>query len=218
MDEPQEAQFVCSVCHTAFTQRDIDHGLAAIRHGEVLCIEHFEEKYPDECVNHPGSKATEKCDQCGRMVCKDCIIELAGETACPKCKPVRMAEIFTGRQIEPPGARKHRHIPIERTKEYIKHLVHEKKKEEYRQMLSPAPGGGEVDAIRIMFYGAILSIFIPFVGIPVIVTYRNKLKVLFDKGYIEGAVKARIAYFIAIATTVFWSAAVPVILILNFTL
>ena len=218
MGEPQEAQFVCSVCHAAFTQRDIDRGLAVIRHGEVLCIKHFKKKYPGECINHPGSEATEKCDQCGRMFCKDCIIELAGETACPKCKPVRMAEIFTGHQIEPPGARKHPHIPIERTKEYIKHLVHERKKEEYRRMLSPPPGNGEVGAVGMMFYGAIFSIFIPFIGISVIVTYRNKLKVLFDKGYVEGAVKARIAYHIAIATTVFWSVAIPTLLILNFAL
>lgn len=218
MGEPQEAQFVCSVCRAAFTQRDIDRGLAVVRLGEVLCMRHFKEKYPGECANHPGAKATERCDQCGRMFCTDCIVELAGETACPKCKPVRMAEIYTGHQIVPPGTRKHRHIPIERTKEYIKHLVHEKKKEEYRQMLSPPPGSGEVDTIRIMFYGAILSLFIPFVGISVIVAYRNKLKVLFDKGYVEGAEKARIAYYIAIATTIFWSAAIPLIIILSLAL
>ena len=123
MGEPQEARFVCSVCHAAFTQRDIDEGVAVVRHDEVLCIKHFEEKYPGECVNHPGTKATEKCDQCGRMVCKDCIIELGGETACPKCKPVRMAEIVTGRQLEPPEYMEKPRATPERTKEFLEHLA-----------------------------------------------------------------------------------------------
>jgi len=210
MEEPQEAQFVCSVCHAAFTQRDIERKLAVIRHGEVLCIDHFEEKYPDECLNHPGAQATEKCDQCGRMVCKDCIIELAGETACPKCKTLRMAEIFTGRQIEPKEEEEHRHIPTEESREYIKRL-----REENKLILqtSPPTEHNPADPAMTMWLLVFLSILLPGFGVIAIIVYTSKWKPLFDMGYYLKAKQARIAYFIIVVISILWGIALLLIFI-----
>ena len=96
MQKEPAPQFYCPVCRAGITQNDIDSGAAIRRYHEVYCLEHFREKFPDECEGHPGTPVTAQCGQCGRWVCDDCLIDLAGEKVCAKCKPARIGEIITG--------------------------------------------------------------------------------------------------------------------------
>lgn len=101
MPENKPARFLCPVCQAAFTEKDLEEGRALKRGSEVYCLNHFRLRFPDECEKHPGSQATLKCDQCGRKGCPDCIVDIGGELTCASCKSLRVAEIITGRQIEP---------------------------------------------------------------------------------------------------------------------
>ncbi|MDO5848165.1 MAG: hypothetical protein Q4P18_01370 [Methanobrevibacter sp.] len=38
-----------------------------------------------ECQNHPGRESTKTCDICGKSICDECSIELAGQTYCKDC-------------------------------------------------------------------------------------------------------------------------------------
>ncbi len=38
-----------------------------------------------DCHYHPGKESTKTCDICGKYICDDCAIELAGKTYCKSC-------------------------------------------------------------------------------------------------------------------------------------
>lgn len=38
-----------------------------------------------DCYNHPGKESTKVCDICGKPVCDECAVELAGKTYCKSC-------------------------------------------------------------------------------------------------------------------------------------
>lgn len=97
MDEPMEPRYFCPVCQTGFSEEAIDEGAAIKRYNEVYCREHFREKFPDECIDHPGTLVSAQCSRCGRRVCENCYIELRGKKICGRCKPARMVEMVTGR-------------------------------------------------------------------------------------------------------------------------
>ena len=101
MAEMEKEQFYCAVCKRPVTRRDIDRGAAVVRFGEVLCLEHFDELYPDECISHPGEKVTTQCDYCGRWACDNCFIEIDGKKVCRQCKPAVVGEFITGKEARP---------------------------------------------------------------------------------------------------------------------
>jgi len=101
MAEMDKEQFYCAFCKRPVTRRDLDKGAAVERFGEILCIEHFNELYPDECISHPGQKVTTQCDYCGRWACDNCFIEIDGKKVCSRCKPAVIGEFITGRQARP---------------------------------------------------------------------------------------------------------------------
>ena len=94
--EEAGAEYYCSVCNAVITEDDILDGLAVRRFQEVYCFDHFKKRFPDECEDHPGMRVTVKCSSCGKWVCSDCAIELAGSTVCTRCKALRVYELRTG--------------------------------------------------------------------------------------------------------------------------
>ncbi len=54
---------------------------------------YIQEQGQAECYNHPGRPAKVPCDQCGRLLCKLCEVELDGRILCLGC-------IKTGRQTQ----------------------------------------------------------------------------------------------------------------------
>jgi len=97
MAEAPKPEFFCPVCQTGFVERDIEEGRAVRRGNEVLCLAHFREKYPGECLAHPGVKADHTCVSCGWKVCKDCLVELEGKDYCKDCKPGKLEEMAASR-------------------------------------------------------------------------------------------------------------------------
>ena len=91
-----EKRYFCPACGIGLTEDDIKIGDAIRRFKEVYCIEHFQQKFPNECLNHPGTVATNECARCGARVCDNCIVNLADEKICASCKPDRLVEITTG--------------------------------------------------------------------------------------------------------------------------
>jgi len=97
MAKNESPQYFCPVCHDGFTEDEIARGIAIRRHDEVYCREHFIDKFPSECIAHPGTLISIRCQYCGQQVCENCIIELAGKIVCQKCKPAVMASLITGK-------------------------------------------------------------------------------------------------------------------------
>lgn len=106
MAESELPQFFCPVCQDAFTEDDISRGIAVRRHDEVYCREHFIERFPSECLAHPGTLVSIRCQYCGQHVCENCIIDLAGKKVCQKCKPAVIGSLITGK----PPAKPPRHM------------------------------------------------------------------------------------------------------------
>jgi hypothetical protein len=52
------------------------------------------------CFDHPFSRATASCVQCGRFVCQLCVVELRGNSYCPSCLAAGLAQA-SGREIAP---------------------------------------------------------------------------------------------------------------------
>ena len=98
----RKPDFFCYECRAGITEKDIESGQAVRRYDRVYCLEHFNELFPDECPGHPGTEATEKCSLCGRLVCENCIIELADKKFCAACKPAVIGEFITGQPATPP--------------------------------------------------------------------------------------------------------------------
>jgi hypothetical protein len=50
------------------------------------------------CFDHPASRATQTCAQCGRFVCQLCAVDLLGNTYCPSCMATGLSQV-AGRDI-----------------------------------------------------------------------------------------------------------------------
>ncbi len=106
MRRKSKPDFFCSACKAPLTEKDISRATAIRRYDQVYCLEHFNELFPDECPGHPGTVATTRCSLCGRLVCENCIIELAGKLFCASCKPAVVGEFITGQPAKPPRIRR----------------------------------------------------------------------------------------------------------------
>ncbi len=93
-------QFYCKVCNTGFTEDDILDGIAIRRFDDVYCRKHFQINFPDECEQHPGTKAVTECGRCGTPLCANCVVELQDERLCSRCKRKVLREL---RGVEAPG-------------------------------------------------------------------------------------------------------------------
>jgi len=89
----QTIQHYCKVCNAAFTEEDILDGLAVRRFEDVYCRKHFRSEHPDECEQHPGTKAVTQCGRCGMPLCQNCVIEVQGERLCSRCKRRVLGEL-----------------------------------------------------------------------------------------------------------------------------
>lgn len=90
-------RYFCAACNAGLTDDEMDDGLAVRRGTEVLCHKCFRKKYPGECINHPGSKATRRCSVCRRRLCENCLIKLQGRRVCGRCKERVLGELADGR-------------------------------------------------------------------------------------------------------------------------
>jgi hypothetical protein len=45
------------------------------------------------CFDHPASRASASCVQCGRFVCQLCVVELLGNTYCPSCMAAGVSKL-----------------------------------------------------------------------------------------------------------------------------
>jgi hypothetical protein len=52
------------------------------------------------CFDHPSSRATASCAQCGRFVCQLCVVELRGAHYCPSCLAAGLST-DPGRKLAP---------------------------------------------------------------------------------------------------------------------
>jgi hypothetical protein len=52
------------------------------------------------CFDHPASRAAASCAQCGRFVCRLCVVELMGNPYCPSCIAVGVSKV-SGRGVAP---------------------------------------------------------------------------------------------------------------------
>ena len=65
-----------------------------------------------DCAYHPGKEAGAACVNCGKLICLECKMELAGKNYCPPCaneifvvkKPAEVAEIPAGVARKPTKA------------------------------------------------------------------------------------------------------------------
>jgi hypothetical protein len=88
-----ELQIFCKTCNAGFTEEDILDGIAIRRFDEVHCRKHFLLNFPDECEQHPGTKAVAVCGRCGMPLCENCVIELQDEKLCSRCKRRVLGEL-----------------------------------------------------------------------------------------------------------------------------
>jgi len=93
-------EFFCKVCDAGFTEDDILDGIAIRRYDDVYCRKHFQMNFPDECEQHPGTKAVTECGRCGTPLCSNCVVELQDERLCSRCKRRVLHEL---RGHEAPG-------------------------------------------------------------------------------------------------------------------
>ena len=93
-------EFFCKVCDAGFTEDDILDGIAIRRYDDVYCRKHFQMNFPDECEQHPGTKAVTECGRCGTPLCSNCVVELQDERLCSRCKRRVLREL---RGDAPPG-------------------------------------------------------------------------------------------------------------------
>lgn len=89
-------QYSCPACGAGLTDEDIMDGLAVKRGQEVYCHKYFRKQFPGECINHPGTRASEQCSVCGELFCKNCVIELQEKVVCRQCKGEVLAELRSG--------------------------------------------------------------------------------------------------------------------------
>ncbi len=230
MQEKRKPDFFCPVCQAGISEDDIREGAAIRRYHEVYCREHFREKFPDECENHPGTLVTAQCDQCGRWVCDDCLIDLAGEKVCQRCKPARIGEIITG-QPATQVVRK-RWKPLTMGKDAIRRVGAKLFRQRYKSepvdqdgLLEKRPAPHEkryelpgwqetqLDLPRQMLAAALYTMLIPFASVSVILTYL-KYKPLFDRGILSGRRTALTAYYLAVTSVILWPIIICLIIIL----
>jgi hypothetical protein len=160
------------VCHDGFTKDDIARGIAIRRYDEVYCRGHFIEKFPSECLYHPGTLVSMRCQYCGQQVCENCIIDLAGKKVCQKCKPAVIASLITGK----PPAKPPRHMrrlwhPVRIGKGLMNLLARRRRKRLIREFYeaegqspdSRARSTPEAARMQVLFLLGFLS-YIPVVG------------------------------------------------------
>ncbi len=172
MTESETPEFFCPVCHNGFTEDDIVRGIAIRRYDEVYCREHFIEKFPSECLYHPGTLISIRCQYCGQQVCENCIIDLAGKKVCQRCKPAVIASLITGK----PPAKPPRHMrrlwhPVRIGKGLLNLLARRRRKrliDEYYEAAGQIPGkkarkSPEEMRMHVLFLFGFLS-YIPLSG------------------------------------------------------
>jgi hypothetical protein len=104
----------CSSCGGTITDEDLAKGRAFRREGKVFCRRCMRKEFPDECRNHPGVKAQEKCAMCRSPYCSDCLVSISEVKVCEKCKPAVLEMLKDGEDIGKPGALKLSKRPWER--------------------------------------------------------------------------------------------------------
>jgi uncharacterized RDD family membrane protein YckC len=48
------------------------------------------------CANHPDAPADQLCSVCSKSFCRDCVVELGGQTLCASCKEEKIREMKSG--------------------------------------------------------------------------------------------------------------------------
>ena len=207
MSEPQKQRFFCSLCGSEISENDILSGAAIRRFHEIYCLEHFNEKFPDECLSHPGTAVTTQCSHCGRWACDDCFVELAGKKVCHQCKPAILGELITGQPALVVEKRKRGFRPFRIGRDVIRRLAGRRKERVIKRYLEAEPSGPQpkpLDPDKAAFASGLLGLALPiFIPAAIIcnVEYRSKVK----HGKADRTVLGDLGLLILIASVVVWT-------------
>jgi len=97
----RKVAFTCQGCATGVSRKDLRRGLAFKRDGKIYCKKCFTEKFPQECLNHPGKIADSICAMCHSPLCSDCVVRIGDKVVCALCKPLALSRIARGEEIGP---------------------------------------------------------------------------------------------------------------------